>query len=151
MTRQEEEATRGNNKILRTLPPHISSSEEILPRPFPNSEQTNPPSSNHTYPLQHPHTRHTLSLQLHPQTHHIVTPGSVDRPRWIDEVAGQMERYAGWWIKSGVIGLPPQTRVKGVGRHNTTTMLVMFIIMFISGLIIVNYCKCILLFSLLKS
>ena len=25
-------ATRGNNKILRTHPPHISSSEEILPR-----------------------------------------------------------------------------------------------------------------------
>ena len=25
-------ATRGNNKILRTPPPHISSSEEILPR-----------------------------------------------------------------------------------------------------------------------
>ena len=25
-------ATRGNNKILRTSPPHISSSEEILPR-----------------------------------------------------------------------------------------------------------------------
>ena len=26
------QATRGNNKILRTPPPHISSSEEILPR-----------------------------------------------------------------------------------------------------------------------
>ena len=26
-------ATRGNNKILRTPPPHTSSSEEILPRP----------------------------------------------------------------------------------------------------------------------
>ena len=25
-------ATRGNNKILRTPPPHINSSEEILPR-----------------------------------------------------------------------------------------------------------------------
>ena len=28
-------APRGNNKILRTPPPHISSSEEILPRPIP--------------------------------------------------------------------------------------------------------------------
>ena len=29
-------------------------------------------------PLQHPHTS---SLQLHPHTHHTVTPGFVDRPR----------------------------------------------------------------------
>ena len=29
-----------------------------------------------------------------------------------------MERYAGWLTKSGMIGLPSQTRVKGVGRHN---------------------------------
>ena len=29
-----------------------------------------------------------------------------------------MERYAGWWTKSGMIGLPPQTRDKGVGRRN---------------------------------
>ena len=45
--------TRGNNKILRTLSPHISCSEEILPSslvtPLPNSEQINPPHSNHTY------------------------------------------------------------------------------------------------------
>ena len=29
--------------------------------------------------------------QLHPHTHHIVTPGFVDRPRWSDGAAGQME------------------------------------------------------------
>ena len=27
-----------------------------------------------------------------------------------DGVAGQMERYAGWWTKRAMIGLPPQTR-----------------------------------------
>ena len=70
-------------------------------------------------PLQYPHTRHTPSLQMHTLTHHIVTPGFVDRLRWSDGVAGQMERYASWWTKrSGMIGLRPQTRVKGVGRHN---------------------------------
>ena len=66
-------------------------------------------------PLQHPHTP---SLQLHPHTHHTVTPGFVDRPLWSDGLAGQMEGYAGCWTKSGMIGLSTQTRVKGVGRHN---------------------------------
>ena len=46
-------AIRGNNKILRTPPSHISSSEEKLPAsliaPLPNSEQINHPSSNHIY------------------------------------------------------------------------------------------------------
>ena len=40
--------------------------------------------------------RHTSSLQLHPHTHHIVTPGFVDRPagvtallaRWTEKLAG---------------------------------------------------------------
>ena len=39
-------------------------------------------------------------------------------PRWNDGTAGHMERYAGCWTKSGMIGLPSQTMVKGVGRHN---------------------------------
>ena len=46
-------ATIGNNKMLRTTPPHISSSEEIFPAslvaPLPNSEQINHSFSNHTY------------------------------------------------------------------------------------------------------
>ena len=125
-------ATRGTNKILRIPPPHISSSEEILPRltrrTLAQLRYENP-SSNHTYTKSTPnhihhhyspfatHTRHTPSLQLQPHTHHTVTPGFVDRPRWSDGAAGQMERYAGWWTKSGMIGLPPQTRVKGVGRQ----------------------------------
>ena len=114
-------ATRGNNKILRTPPPYISSSEERLPRltrrtlaqlrtsksPSLKSylRQTHP--SPLCPPLQHQHTRHTSSLQLHPHTHHIVTPGFVDRPRRSDCTAGQMDGEAGWWTTSGNIGLPP--------------------------------------------
>ena len=124
---------RGNNKILRTPPPHISSSEE-----------TSPPHSSHPCPTQNKqislpqiihtqsrhqitsittmpflqHTRHMPTLQLHPHMHHTVTPGFVDRPCWSEGVAGQMEKYAGWWTKNGMIGLPPQTRVKGVGGYN---------------------------------
>ena len=42
-------ATRGNNKIMRSPLPHISSSKEILPVfPLPNSKQINHPFSNHT-------------------------------------------------------------------------------------------------------
>ena len=82
-------ATRGNNKILRTPPPHISSSDERHPAslvaPLHNSEQTNLPSSNHTYTTSTPNhihhhyapyatPTHTPSLQLHPHTHHTVTP-----------------------------------------------------------------------------
>ena len=67
-------------------------------------------------PLQHPHTWQTPSLQLHLHTHHTVTPGFVDRRRWSD---------AGWWTKNGMIGLPPQTRVKGVGRPNNKKKIIM--------------------------
>ena len=58
---------------------------------------------------------HTLSLQLHPHTHHIVTPGFVDRPRGSDCTASQMDGEAGWWTTSGKIGLPPLARVMGLG------------------------------------
>ena len=68
-------------------------------------------------PLQHQHTRHTSSLQLHPHTHHIVTPGFADRPRRSDCTAGQMDGEAGWWTTCGNIGLPPLARVMGVGRQ----------------------------------
>ena len=104
--------TRGKNTILRISPPHISRSEEIHPdplvAPLPNSEQIDHPFSNHTYtkstpnhihqhyaPLQHSHIPHTSSLRLHPHTHHIVTPGFVDRPRRSDCTVGPMDGEAG--------------------------------------------------------
>ena len=76
-------ATRGNNKILRTPPPYISSSEERLPRltrrtlaqlrtnkaPFLKSYLHKVDAITHSSPLCpicNIHTRHTSSLQLHP-------------------------------------------------------------------------------------
>ena len=98
-------ATRGNNKILHAPPPHIISSEEILSlitlAALPNPEQINLPFSNHTYnkvdakthksPLCPLCNIHPSSLHLHPHTHHIVTPGFVDRPHMDGGAAGQME------------------------------------------------------------
>ena len=86
-------ATRGNNKILRSTPPHISSTEQI----------------NHTYTKSTPnHIHHyyapsvTLIFTTHiissiePHMNHIVTPGCVDRPRRIDCTAGRWtEKLAG--------------------------------------------------------
>ena len=118
--------TRGNNKILRAPPPHISNSEERLPRLTRRTLaqlRTNKSPSLKSYlhkvdatsittmpPLQ---PQHTPSLQMHPHTHHTVTPGFVDRHRWSDGAAGQMERYTGWWTKSGMIGLPPHKQGSG--------------------------------------
>ena len=91
-------ATRGNNKILRTPPPHISSFEEILSAllvpPFPNSEQINHPFLNHTYikstpnHIHHYYSSHTSSLQLHTHTHDVVTPVIVDILPRVDGTAG---------------------------------------------------------------
>ena len=122
-------ATRGNNKILRPPPPHISSSEERLShltrRTLAQLRTNNLPSSNHMYTKSTPkhihhhyapsvtstHTTHIISLQLNPHKHHIGTPGFVDRPRRSDCTAGQMDGETGWWTTSENIGLPPLARV----------------------------------------
>ena len=123
-------AIRGNNKILPTPPPHSSRSEEILPcltRRTPAKLRTNKShflksylqkvkAKSHPSPLFHLYNRDTSSLQLHPHTHHVGTPGCVDRPRWSDKTAGQMDGKAGWWTTSRKIGLPSLARVKGVCR-----------------------------------
>ena len=91
-------ATRGNNKILRTLPPHTSSAEEIRPRlphrtlaqlrtnksPFLKSCLHKVDDKSHPSPLCPLCNTHTHD------THHTVTPGFVDRPRWSDGASGQM-------------------------------------------------------------
>ena len=48
--------------------------------------------------------------------HHIVTPVFVDRPRWSDCTAGQMDGESGCWTTRGKIGLP-LARVMGVGNE----------------------------------
>ena len=127
-------ATRGNIKILRTPPPYIISSEGILPRlthrtlaqlrtnksQFLKSYLDKVDAKSHPSPLYPPsvsHIRHTSSLQLHPHTHHIITPGFVDRPRRSDCTAGKMDLEDGWMTTSGKIGIPPLARVMGVGRQ----------------------------------
>ena len=85
-----------------TPPPHISCSvAPSLVAPLPNSEQINHPFSYHMYTMLTPnhihhhyapfitHTQHTLPLQLNPHTHHVATPGFVDRPLWSDRTAGR--------------------------------------------------------------
>ena len=75
---------------------------------------------------------HTPSIQLHPHMYHTVTLGFLDRPRWSDGAAGQIERYAGWWTKSGMIRLTTQTRVKGVGKHKITYCLLILTLYILS-------------------
>ena len=100
-------ATRGNIKIMRTPPSHISCSEDILLRhtrrtlaplktnkpPFLKSYLHKVDAKSHPSPLCplcNTHTQHTSS-QLHPHMHHVVTPGFVDRSLRSDGTAGQMD------------------------------------------------------------
>ena len=126
-------ATRGNNKILRTPPPHISSSEEILPRitrrTLAQLRTNKSPFLNHTYtkstssplcPLCNTHTHDTH--HLFNCTHIRTTLSPLDL--WTD-LAGVMELLARWrdklagGPKAGLFDSPPppQIRVKGVGRY----------------------------------
>ena len=124
-------STSGNNKILRTPPPHISCSEEILSRLTrcsPAQPRTNKSPFLKSYlhkvddkslpsplcPLYNTHI-HTSSLQLHLHTHHIVTPMFVDRLHRSDCTAGQIDGEAGWWTTSDKIGLPPTRKGHGSG------------------------------------
>ena len=99
------QATRGNNQILRTPPPHICSSEEILPRlTLSQLKQINHPSSNHTYTKSttyHIHLHYTPSVTLTYTTHIIssitrTTLSPLDL--WIDP-AGVTALLARWTEK----------------------------------------------------
>ena len=93
-------AARDNNKILRTHPPQVSSTEENLPRhtrrtlaqlrtnksPFLLSYLHKIDASTHPSPLcpplSHSRTYHTTSLQLPTDTHHAIGPGFVEGSLW---------------------------------------------------------------------
>ena len=116
-------ATRGNNKILRTPPPNISNSEEILPRldaPLLNSAQMNNLSSSYIYTKStqnHIHHHYAPSVTL---THIIPSIAPTYAPHChtlSDCTAGQMDGEAGWWTTSGKIRLLPLERVMVVGRQ----------------------------------
>ena len=69
-------ATRGNNKILRTPPPHTSSSEEILPRLTLAQLRTNKsPFSSHIYTKSTPNHIHHHNAPFVTLTHttHIIS------------------------------------------------------------------------------
>ena len=106
--------------MLRTPPPHINSSEDILSHITPHTlvqHRTNkqPFLISYLYKVDaklHHHyipfvtlTQHTSFLQLHLSTHYVVTSGFVDRLRWGNGYAGQMDGEAGWWTASGEMGL----------------------------------------------
>ena len=121
-------ATRGNYKILCTPPPHISSSEEILPCLTLAQLRTNKSPFLKSYV-------HKVSAKLHPSHHYApsATPTHtisstapscaphchpwVDRPRRSECTAGQIDGVAGWWSTIRNIGLPPLAKVMGVGRQ----------------------------------
>ena len=118
-------ATRGNNKILRTPPPHIRRSEKKLLRltrrtlaqlrtnksPFLKSFLHKVDAKTHPSPLCplcniHKHDTHHLFNCTHIRT--TLSPLDLwTNPAGSDCTAGQMDGEAGWWTTSGNIGLPP--------------------------------------------
>ena len=117
-------ATRGNNKILCTPPPHISSSEEILPRltrrtlahlrtnksPFLKSYLHKVDAKSHPSPLCPLYNTHTHNTHhLFNCTHIRTTLSPLDLWTYPTEVTALLAR---WYI-----GLPPLARVMGVGRQ----------------------------------
>ena len=128
-------ATRGNNKILRTPPPHTSSSEERLPcltrrilaqlrtnkSPFLKSylhkvdAKTNP---SPLCPLCNIHTHDTHHLFNCTRIRTTLSPLDL----WTDP-AGVTARQARWTEKlaggpqAGTSDPPPLARVMGVGRQ----------------------------------
>ena len=120
-------ATRGNNNILRTTPPHISSSEEILPAslvaPLPNSEQMNHRTSNHIYTKSTPnhiHHHYVPSVTL-THTTHIITLSPLDL--WTDpaEVTALLARWTEKLAGGPHAGNMDSPTSKGHGSGYTTT------------------------------
>ena len=128
-------ATRGNNKILRTPPPHTSSSEERLPRltrrtiaqprtsksPFLKSYLHKVDAKTHPSPLCplcniHTHDTHHLFNCIHIRTtlsplHLWTDPAGVTAllARWTEKLAGGPQ--------AGTSDSPPLARGMGVGRQ----------------------------------
>ena len=91
-------ATRGNNKTLRTPPPHISSSEERLRRlTLAQLRTNNLPSSHHTYTKSTPnHIHHHYAPSATPThtTHTISSTAPTYAPHCHPWICGQIWR---WW------------------------------------------------------
>ena len=117
-------ATRGNNKILRTPPPHTSSSEEIIPR---HTRRTNSQLRTNKSPLLKLYL-HKVNAKSHPSplchlcntnthnTHHLFncthirTGVTALLARWSENPAGGPQ--------AGISDSPPPlAKVMGVGRQ----------------------------------
>ena len=128
-------ATRGNNKILHTLPHTLAALKRDFPAslvtPLPSSEQTNLPFSNHTFTKLTPKTHPSLlcplcNIHTH-NTHHLfncthirTTLSPLDLRT---DPAGVTALLARWTEKlargpqAGTSDSPPLARVMGVGRQ----------------------------------
>ena len=127
-------ATKDNNKILHTPPPHISSSEEIFiritRRTLAQLRKNKSPflkSYLHKATPNHIHHHYAPSETLTHTTHIISSTAPTYAPHCHPWICGQarrsyctavqMDGEVGWWTTSGKIGLPPLARVMGVGRQ----------------------------------
>ena len=86
--------TRGNDKILRTPPPHTSSSEERLPRltrrTLARIRTNKSPSSNHTYTKSTPkHIQYAPSVTSTHTTHTISSTSPTYVPHCHPWICGQ--------------------------------------------------------------
>ena len=129
-------ATRDNNKILRTPPPHISSSEEILPRltrrtlakprtnksPFLKSYLHKVDAKSHPstlFPLCNIHTHDTHNIFNY--THIRTTLSPLDLwtdPAGVTAMRARLTKKLADAPQAGRSdGLPPLSRVMGVGRQ----------------------------------
>ena len=84
-------ATRGNNKLLCTPPPHISSSEELYPSPL------FPLCNTHIHNTHHLFNCTLIRTTLSPLDLWTVPAG----------VIALLARETGWWTTSGKIRLTP--------------------------------------------
>ena len=120
-------AIRGNNKILRTPAPHITSSEKILPRitrrTLAQLRQANHPFSNHTYSKStsnHIHHHNAPYVPLTYTTQFISSAASTYVPCCHPWISGHTPLE---WRKSWLMDhkredrTPPLARVEGVGRQ----------------------------------
>ena len=114
-------ATRSNNQILHTPPPHISISGEVLPRltrrtlsqlrtnksPLLKSYLHKVDTKSYPSPLCPLCNTHRLNISSTLPTHTPrCVPWTCGHPRRGDGSAGQMDGEDGWWTTSGNIGLP---------------------------------------------
>ena len=100
-----------SEKILPRLTGHTIAQRRTNKSHFIKSYLYKVDAKSHPSPLFSVCNPHTSSLQHHPHTHHVVTPGFVDIPRGVTSLLSDGRR-------SWLVDLD---RVKGVGRQQQQT------------------------------